>query len=122
MLISYLCRSLSVIFCCLTTPLHQNELRLLVRSKSDLRPVSGNVRRHRKTMPSIKCTAKLARRAGLSLSPPSKDTSDDLFPRQCADHPERWPLGAGLRPSHRPARRPRPKAEAAQAAVAELDR
>jgi hypothetical protein len=28
-------------------------------------------------MPSIKCTAKLARRAGLSLSPPIEDTSDD---------------------------------------------
>jgi hypothetical protein len=27
-------------------------------------------------MPSIKCTAKLARRAGLSLPPPSKDRSD----------------------------------------------
>jgi hypothetical protein len=28
-------------------------------------------------MPSIKCTAKLATRAGLSLSPPSENTSDD---------------------------------------------
>ncbi len=40
--------------------------------------------------------------------PSSKDTSDP-FPRQCADPSKRWPLGAGLRSSHRSARCPRPK-------------